>query len=374
MTVVRVHHVITSLDVGGAEMMLAKIVGSAMPGVEHSITSLLPAGAIANRIPDGVPVGTAGMRRVTDVAAGVAGVRRAVRRFAPHVIHGWMYHGNLAASVASISAPRRVLWNVRQALTDLGAERRTTQWVIRASAPFSHRVGGIVYNSAIAVGDHARVGFDAARALVIPNGFDADHFAPNASSALEVRKELGIDAGSCVFGHFARVHAVKNHAGYLAAAGIVARALPTARFLMVGRGVPEFVQANRAVVESTGLIDRLIALDERHDVNRLMTACDVVCLTSTLEGFPNVLGEAMACGVPCVATDVGDCRWVVDDCGRVVAEGDMAAFAAACIELGSLAAADRARLGVRARARVLRDFSLPAVAEQYAALYRKAAG
>lgn len=373
MSVVRVHHVITSLDVGGAEMMLAKLVAAPMPGVQHSVTTLLPPGRVADRLPSAVALTTAGMRGAADLPRALRIVRGLVRRDAPHVIHGWMYHGNFVASAAAAPSQRRVIWNVRQSLVDMRDEKRSTQWVIRASAPFSRAVRAIVYNSTRSIAEHARVGFDPRRAEFIPNGFDVARFVPDPTARASARSELGLRAASFVLGHFARVQATKNQLGFLAAARRIAAEVPSARFLVVGRGAVAFVRNALAGADGAVLSDRLVVLDERSDIARLMCACDVVCLTSLVEGFPNVVGEAMACATPCVVTDAGECREIVGATGRVVPAGDDEAFAAACIELARLEPDALGALGHAARERIVDRFSMTAVAQQYASLFQRVA-
>jgi len=112
-------------------------------------------------------------------------------------------------------------------------------------------------------------------------------------------------------------------------------------------------------------------LGERADVPRLTAALDIASSSSWGEAFPNVLGEAMSCGVPCVATDAGDAALIVGGTGLIVPRGNAAALAQAWDEMLALSHDERQALGAQARARVSECFELGAISQRYAALYRE---
>jgi glycosyltransferase involved in cell wall biosynthesis len=159
---------------------------------------------------------------------------------------------------------------------------------------------------------------------------------------------------------------MKDHVTFLEAAQQVAGARKSVCFLLVGKGTQTLAPA----IAAKGLTDRVRILGYQNDIECLLPGVDVLCLSSAFgEGFPNVLGEAMACGIPCVSTDVGDARSIVADTGLVVPAHDPAALAHAIIDLIDRGPAARELLGRAARARVETEYSLARIVDRYTALY-----
>jgi glycosyltransferase involved in cell wall biosynthesis len=204
---------------------------------------------------------------------------------------------------------------------------------------------------------------------VIPNGFDLARFQPDALRRSAVRAELGVGDDVPLVGLIGRFDPQKNHAGFFEAAGCLLRRLPMVHFVLAGKGIDEGNRALMRMVETAGVGHVTHLLGLRSDIPHLMAALDVLASSSYGEAFPNVLGEAMASGVPCVVTDVGDSAYIVGDTGRVVLPGNMAGLAAAIEDLLTLPAAERAALGERARARVAEHFEIGRVVQQYERFY-----
>ena len=360
----------TGLRTGGAEMMLLKLCSRLDRGrFVPVVVSLGEKGVIGPRIEAlGIPVYALGMRPHRPSLGGALLLRRLVKSVGPCVIQGWMYHGNLAASLAGRGKP--VVWGIRQSLYDLRKERMLTRWAIRAGALISRSAGAIVYNSETSARQHATLGFDPSLTRIIPNGFDTDVFAPDAGARASTRQELGLSEDVVVIGLIGRYHPMKNHRLFLEAAALVSRECPAARFLLAGAQMEARDPVVGALIAESGLGDRLLTLGERSDVPRVQAALDIASSTSAWgEGFANVIGEAMSCGVPCVVTDVGDSARIVGDTGRVVPSGDAHALAAAWKDMIRLGREGRQALGMRARQRVIDQFSLLAIVKVYEDLY-----
>lgn len=368
----KILHIITGLDVGGAEQALYNILaGGLTREFDCAVLTLRDEGhmAAAIRYLD-VPVHTLGLDFGLPRLTALLCLRELVREFRPDVIQGWMSHGNLAASLATrMMATRPLLsWNVRQSLYDLGKEKWLTQQVIRANRVVSGAADRIIYNSYVARDHHQSFGFANARSSVIPNGFDLIKLKPDPKVALEVRRELRLPVAAPVIGHVARFHPMKDHTTFLRSAVQVARLLPDVRFLLAGRDV---VPGNLSLAEiiPTDQKERFILTGERRDIPRLMQAMDVLCSSSSTEAFPNVLGEAMACAVPCVATDVGDSASIVGQTGLIVPPFDWKALAQAIIKMLELNSDERRALGWSARHRISTYYSLDAIVDSYVQLY-----
>jgi len=219
----RVLHVTSGLSAGGAESMLFNLLSARNQAeFEHSVVTLKDRGFFAHRIESlSVPVHAANMASVWSLPRALWHVRRVASVFDPHVIQGWMYHGNIAALLASRSAP--VVWNIRHSIYDLADEKRMTARVIRLGARLSWRASGIVYNSITSARQHESIGYSAAERIVIPNGFDCERFKPQPSARDRVRRDLGVDEDTVLVGMVARYHPMKDHASFVAAAETFAR-------------------------------------------------------------------------------------------------------------------------------------------------------
>jgi glycosyltransferase involved in cell wall biosynthesis len=161
---------------------------------------------------------------------------RAARRARPDLLQGWMYHGNLAASVAACATgrPRPVLWNIRHSIHDLSREKPLTRALVRIGAALSGMPRAIVYNSRISAAQHERLGYAGDRTVVIPNGFDCEQFKPCAAARGELCNELGIGPGRTIVGMIARTHPMKDPVNLIKAMGLVRNAAPDLHLIMVG--------------------------------------------------------------------------------------------------------------------------------------------
>jgi glycosyltransferase involved in cell wall biosynthesis len=370
---IRVCHVITGLNAGGAEVMLQRLISATDRGrFDPVVVSLLPEGVVADDIRAlNVPVYTLGLRGVRGVPGGVVRLARLLRRLRTDVVQGWMSHGNLMAGAAGrLAGGLPVAWGVHQVDIGGGTNTRLTGFAIRLGGLLSRRLARqIVYCAESALRAHAAVGYDPARAVVIPNGFDTQGFRPDPVARQAVREELGIAPDAPVVGLVARWHPVKDHGTFIAAAGRLGARLPDVRFVLAGRGVDGGNAELLRSLEAAGITDRCRLLGDRRDVARIMAALGVSTLSSRMEAFPVVVGEAMACGVPCVVTNVGDASVLVGDTGRIVPPGDPAALAQALDDLLRMDAGERRRLGRAAQQRVVERFSLQATAARYQDLH-----
>jgi glycosyltransferase involved in cell wall biosynthesis len=216
---------------------------------------------------------------------------------------------------------------------------------------------------------HRMRGYNAARIEVVLNGVDAHRFFPNLEARRAVRAELGLSDDSILIGLFARYSTVKDHGTFLRAAGLVHAQYPDVRFLLAGEDITAGNRQLKSLVQENSLQQVTYLLGTRRDLPRLTAALDVSCLSSWSESFPNVVIEAMACGVPCVATDAGDTRFIVGDTGRVVPTLAPKALAEAISAMIARGAAERAVFGQRARERVLAKFTLQKTVRAYESIY-----
>lgn len=376
MRALRVVHVISGLSLHGAQLALHRMLAASdRSAIQPTVITLGEGGAAVPRFRElGVPVLGLHMRRAAHVPRTVARLSRWLRRCEPDVVQTWMYHadvvGGLAARLAGI---RSVAWNLRQ--TDLlpaGTKAhtlRTVQVAARLSASVPQR---IVCCSEEARATHEQLGYHGERMLVIENGFHVlDEDEPERTRA---RRELGFSDDDVVIGRIGRFHPQKDYKTLAAAAGRVAARAPAVRFLLCGTDIDHRNGELVGWLRDAGIDGRTSLIGEVRDVSRINRAMDIACSSSSYgEGFPNVIGEAMAAGVPVVATDVGASARIVGSTGTVVPAGDPDALATALLRLAQSPADERRSAGRRARARIVREFSVARMADRYATLYRSMA-
>jgi glycosyltransferase involved in cell wall biosynthesis len=371
---VRVLHVISALNIGGAEGMLLKLV-TMHQGMDvcSEVVSLSDTGVIGERIRRlGVAVHSLHVKKLLSAILAMPRLLKIGRRFRPSVIQTWMPHADFFGGVAAALLPNiPLVWNIR--MTAMPLERRATQFLAgTVNRYLSFRLpDAIVCCAQEALEHYAGIGYQRGKMVVIPNGFDLDVFKPDALTRRAMRKTLGVHDDELLVGIVGRFHPMKDHRTFIAAAGLIRKQMPKVRFLLVGAGLDFANSELEAWAEKAGVKSACLCLGRRDDLSGLYSAMDVNVLSSASgEGFPNVLGEAMACGVPCVATDVGDSRRILGETGRTVSPSDSSALADAITDILRLPVQARRQLGVSARQRIADRFSIAMIARSYLDLYR----
>lgn len=367
-------HIITDLGIGGAQTMLVKLLAYRTPGRDQaSVLSLMALDVLARPIEQaGIPVDSFQMARGRPSLGTGLALRRRITRDRPGLLQGWMYHGNLAASLAGMS--RRpslpIVWNVRHSIDDIAQEKRSTRVILRASAPLSHGARAIIYNAETSAVQHEALGFSPAKRIVIPNGFDCDRFRPDAEAKARFRRDHGLGDDDFVIGVAARDHPMKDIEGLLKAFARLRSERGQGHLVIVGTGHDYDNPVLVGRIRELGLNEQITLLGAIDDVAPVMAAFDCLVLPSAWgEGFPNVLGEAMACGLPCVATDVGDSKSLVAEFGLIVPPRDRDALTAAIAHLMGMDPEERLRIGDLARRRIRTAFSIQHIVQRYDQLY-----
>lgn len=370
----RVVHVISSLAIGGAEVLLLSLVEKlSSMGFDNDVILLGPDDALKQRfLRIGVPVHPVGMARGRiPTFRQVVRLLRLGRALQPDLIQGWMAHGNLAAVLLRAALFRSVplLWSVHQSLDRYGSQPLSTRASIRVLSLLSWMPRQIIYASRTSRDQHRRMGFRDARAIHIPNGVDTRVFHAGVGRREQARTALGLHASARVVGHVARYHPSKDQQTLLAALELLLLDDPNACAVLIGRGLthdnPDFGRWLR----DARLTGRILLLGPRADVAELLPGFDVFCLSSRNEACPVAILEAMSSELRCVATDVGDLAWMLAGTGAVVPAGDPPALAAALRRMLDMRAEDAAIESVRARERVLETFSQEQMIERYRGTY-----
>jgi glycosyltransferase involved in cell wall biosynthesis len=370
---IRIVHVINSFEYGGAEAMLCNLLlRTDRERFEPSVVSLIDDLTVAGPIlRAGIPIVTMGMKPGVPNPLGVLRLAAHLRGARPAIVQTWMDHSNLIGGLAArMAACPRVVWGIHHSNHVPGVAKRSTLLTVGACAKLSGRVPSrIVCCSEHAASIYAARGFAADKLTVIPNGFDTDRFRPDAAARAELRRELGLAPDTPLIGLVARHDPFKDHPTFLRAAAILATSRPGTHFLLCGANVTTQNRALATLIDSLGLTRRCHLLGPRNDVPRINPALDVATSSSISEAFPLALGEAMACGTPCVATDVGDSALIIGPTGRIVPPSNPQALAAGWAELLALDLPARAKLSQAARDRIRELFDLDAVTRRYERLY-----
>lgn len=371
----RLLFLIAGLGAGGAEAVLAQLVRGLDPRRFHcSIISFTPGGRHFEALQgEGRDVHHLGMRPGLPTPAGLQRMVRLARRLRPDALIGWMQHGNLAASLLRRLVPGSpaLFWNVRQAMYSLDCEKRSQVMLIKLLRRLSRGPSAIVCNSAIAVEQLQKLGYHTERTQVIPNGFDTARYTPDAAARQALRQELGLPPDAFIIGRVGRNDAMKDNACFFHAMAGLAQGGGDFHIVMAGSGIhaDRDPLASELRPHAAALAGRLHLLGERGDVPRVTAALDLSVSSSFTEGFPNVIGEAMACAVPVVSTDVGDSAALIADAGALVPARDAAALQSACRHIMDLPAAERQALGLRARARIIDHFSIERMIDRFQSLF-----
>jgi glycosyltransferase involved in cell wall biosynthesis len=374
---IKIMHVITTLGPAGAETMLCRIAsGMDSSRFENEIVSLTDILDLAERMQEiGVRVRTLGMRTSMPNPLLVMRLAQWIRASKPDVIHTWMYHANLIGALAArLAGDVPVVWGIHHSALDPRVDKRRTMLVNRACAFLSRKFAArVVCCSEASLRVHKNLSYAAEKLEVIPNGFDLNQVKPDPSARVSVRRELGIQAGALLIGIAARFHPLKDHRNFVQAAARLRKKIPGVHFLLCGLDITWQNSQLAGWIDAAGIRDCCHLLGLRRDMSRLFAAMDIATTASRSEAFPVVIGEAMACGTPCVVTDVGDSAMIVDQTGMVVAPRDPDALAEAWRRLIDAGPEVRRRLGMAARQRVEQNFALPAIVDRYQAIYARLA-
>jgi glycosyltransferase involved in cell wall biosynthesis len=368
-----VAHIISGLELGGAEITLYRLLSRVDRGrLEPIVVSMTDRGALGDRIEElGVEVYSLGMRRGFPAPWHIPVLMRLLRRLKPEVVQTWMYHADLLGVVAAkLAGIRPVIWNVRGSGRPAHVFGVPTAALVRACAAISRWPDAVVVNSARGRDEHKAIGYRPRRWELIPNGVDVERFRPDDQARKRVRAELGALPETLLVGSIGRDHPMKDRPTLLRAFALASNEVEGLHLVLAGDGMTAGNEALRAETVRLGIADRVSFLGIQTDMPGLLNALDALVLSSSAgEGFPNVVAEAMACGVLCAVTDVGDAASIVGESGRVVPSESPDELAAALAHLLTAQRSERLRLSAAARQRAQLHFSMDAMVGAYASLY-----
>ena len=387
---VKIFHLITTLDVGGAEMMLFRLISLMDTGkFTNKIVVLSDMGPVGKKIAGmGIPVLALNINGFFSLFPALIRLWNELVRERPDILQTWLYHADvLGFLIGRLAGVKSICWNIRGAKRDFREYGISTRLAVGLSKLFSRFTYAVITNSMAGRKYHQLIGYKPKKWLVIPNGIELDRFKPDEKARLYLERELekageslthpiGKDKSrnvlnnSRLVGLIARYSPIKDHTTFIKGACKVLDKRKDVIFVLAGRDIVWGNSSLRSQIPER--YNRyFILMGERNDIPKIMAALDIASLVSQGEGFPNVLCEAMACGVPCVATDVGDCAEIIGDTGAVIPIKSPGEFAHAVIGLLNLPTEKLRQIGMKARSRIVSNYGLDGILERYENLYLK---
>jgi glycosyltransferase involved in cell wall biosynthesis len=358
---IRVLFLIRSLNRGGAERQLTQLVkGIDRTRFAVTVVTLYDGGAHQTEIEslEGITVFSLHKKGRWDILLPIWRLLRILRDAKPHIVHGYMDVANALALLLGKLAAARVVWGLRASDVDFSQYDRISALSFRLAGWLSPLTDLIIINSHAGKRHYGAQGFCDKRMIVIPNGYDTIYFQPDAEAGRRIRRAWGIEDSELLIGLVARLDPIKDHRTFLQAAALLSASRPDTRFVCVGDGQADYRQELQDFAEKLGIGNRVIWAGELTDMREVHNALDVATSSSSSEGFSNTIGEAMACGIPCVVTCTGDSATLVGNTGVVVPLKDPAQMCAAWMRLLDMPAQDRAALGRCARERIMSEYSI----------------
>ncbi len=374
---ITVLHLVTGLNMGGAEVLLFDLVSrSDRSTFKHIVVSMLDEGVFGSRIRDnGIVVHCLNMKRGHPSAKSLLRLLSILHDEQPDLIQTWMYHADLLGAIVS-GFYRRIplIWCLHAAELDVSQYGNLTDWTRRLCIRLSWMPAVVTANSEITHRNHVDLGYRPRQWKLIPNGFDLDKFRPDSDARVSLRDELGLTDDAMLIGLIARYDPMKDHTTFLRGAALLHQMEPRVQFVLAGGGVTYENEYLAGLVEELGLQDCVRMLGIRTDISRVTAALDIATSSSSFgESFSNSIAEAMACGVPCVVTDVANLPFLVGDTGVVVPPQNPNALANGWWEMISVGFQDRRLIGLKARTRIELKFSLEQMISGYEELYHSLA-
>jgi len=373
---IRITHIITGLSVGGAEKVLLRLLRNMdRNGFENNVISLTDLGPLAKPLIEaGIHVTAMNFLKGSANLGPIANLASELRSRKPDLVQTWMYHADLIGSMASrLSTRAPVLWNLRQSTLDEFHSKKSTITTAVACARLSSTLPNtIVCGSEAARLVHTDLGYDATKMVLIHNGFDTELFKPSLEQRTAFRVQHNIPEEAVLIGNSSRYDPQKDHRTFLQAAARVVETTSNTQFVLCGDNITPENQELMSLIKDLDLTKYVHVLGPLPDISSFYSAIDILALSSAYgEGAPNVLGEAMSCEVPCVATDVGDSAYIIGDTGLTVPPNNPEAFANALLTLSRISKIKRVQKGQSARLRIQTEFPLQTMVQRYEDLYKR---
>lgn len=310
---IKIIHIIASLDDGGAEAILYKTCKN-LKDHHQKVISFKGSGKY------GPFLEKEGIEVVSIGPFNILGLFYFLLKNEQDVVQTWLYHANLIGGlVAKLAGIKKIYWGIHSSSLIPGVSKYSTYILLRLSSKFSNWIPKkIIVVSEKAIKFHSDNGFEKNKMVYVPNGYDLEEFKPNINYRNFFRRELGIKENEFLIGLVGRYDPIKDYNNFFKALSKIENLKIKVSVALVGKGLTKSNKEISQDLINQNIKSKLWLLGSRNDIPKIMNGIDILVLPSISEAFPNVVNEAMACGTPCIVTDVGDSSLIVGDTGWIV--------------------------------------------------------
>lgn len=365
---IKIVHIIVGLNNGGAEMMLYKLLKYMdKEKYECSVISMMDEGIMGERIKKlGIPVQCLNMKR------GIPSIQAIIKTLGicknKDIIQTWMYHADFLGFIVSKILKKKIIWGIHHSNLEKNKNKKSTLLIAKINSYLSKWTDSIVSCSIIAKEKHIEYGYYGEKINIIPNGFELDKFKYIENSKKILEKEFPILKDKLIFSLVARYEILKDHKNCIEAMRIIKeKYLKNFILLLCGTNINEENLELLKLIEKNKIEENVLLLDRRDDIPIIMSATDIYISSSLGEGFPNVIGEAMACETPCIVTNVGDSAYIVGNSGGVVERNNSFKLAEEIINFIEGKGYKKNRK--KCRERIINNFEIKKIVKKYEELY-----
>ena len=368
----KIIYIITGLNVGGAEIVLLRLLMKInKKEYDPLVITLGEKGIMGERIEKlGINVYCLRIHSFINLLPGLIKLVNKINIFNPQIIHTFMIHSAFFVGIiAKLLNKPTIIWNIFSTDLSLQSNKYKTRLIIKMCAYLSKIIPNrIIVDSNASYASHKKAGYSWEKMEIIHNGVDTNEFSPNTIKRSEYRKQY-FKENELVIGLIARYHPVKGHDIFIKAVSILRREVSNVKFLLNGSNIEISNSKLMKMISKEGIQDFIHISDSKLEVTNILLACDILVSSSKFESFPNIICEAMACSIPCVVTNVGDCAEIVGETGIIVSANDADELSSAIMGLINMPLKDRKKLGANARLRIKNNFSLSLMMEKYNNIY-----
>lgn len=375
----KILHVIIGLNIGGAENSLLRLIETHKKSLNcpynHSVVSLTTIGTIGEQLQSlDIHVDALRLKSAFSTPRVLWALIKIIRHTSPDIIHTWMYHADFIGGIAAWLTKKKIIWSIRNTHVMVGSgTAKKTFYIMRACAFLSAYIPNkIICVADAAITSHVNYGYLQEKMHVIQNGYDVEKITGlSKKNEITTKEKIGINQNTIVIGTVGRYNDYKDHPTFIKAAKILLKSNRNLQFLLIGRNVNKANAQLMSLISDTNDTGHFILLGERNDIPALLALMDIFCLHSISEGFPNVLGEAMCVGLPCVTTDAGDAALMVGKDGIVVPHSQPALLAKGLQQVINLTPEERERSGKKLNQRIQANYTLAQVQFAYESVYHE---
>jgi len=371
--IIKVAHIIIALDIGGAERFLARLVKNTK-GVQHTIICLTKLGVLGATLKEqGVNIIDLGLNRRNILFKSHFCLKNILSDISPDIVHTWMYHSDLLGGISAKLLGYKVIWSIRNSELDNGGT--ILKRMLRSLCGI---ISYILPDKIVCVAQKAKdvhVGcyYQEKKMVVIGNGFNTTTYSPSIQKRKHYREQLNI-ANKIVVGSIGRYTKAKNHKLFIKSMLLAMEKNDELVAILIGKDINTKNNELMSIISKSKNKKNFYFLGVQDDISGYLNCMDIFCLHSDTEGFPNVLGEAMSCGLACITTDVGDSKLILNNEIYTCPPGDYNKLSKSILKLSFMSVVNRIELGKNNRINVKQNYSLDKVLDKYQILYKEVVG